>query len=57
MELGDNVVAERPQRLFPTRSEETWASTPGGQRFLLGTPDDPNEGYPITLVVNWSGRR
>ncbi len=57
IELGDNVVADRPQRLFPTRAEATWASTLDGQRFVLGTPDDPNEGYPITLVVNWAGKQ
>ncbi len=27
------------------------------QRFVLGTPDDPNEGYPITLIVNRAGKR
>jgi len=57
VELGDNVVADRPQQLFPTRSENTWASTFDGQRFILGTPDDPDEGYPITLIVNWAGKR
>jgi Tol biopolymer transport system component/predicted Ser/Thr protein kinase len=57
VELGDNVVADRPQRLFSTRSETTWASSADGRRFLLGTPDDPKEGYPITLIVNWAGKR
>jgi hypothetical protein len=46
-----------PQQLFATRSENTWASTLDGQRFILGTPDDPNEGYPITLIANWAGKR
>ena len=57
VELGDIVVADRPQHLFSTRSENTWASTLDGQRFILGTPDDPDEGYPITLIVNWAGKR
>jgi Tol biopolymer transport system component len=57
VELGDSVVADRPQQLFATRSENTWASRLDGQRFILGTPDDPNEGYPITLIVNWAGKR
>ena len=57
VELGDSVVADRPQRLYPTRAEETWDSAADGQRFVLGTPDNPNEGYPITLIVNWAGKR
>jgi len=57
VDLGDNVVVDRPRRLFPTRSENTWASTRDGQRFVLGTPKDPNAGYPITLIVNWSGKQ
>ncbi len=57
VELGDNVVADRPQQIFSTRSENTWASSRDGQSFILGTPDDSNEGYPITLIVNWAGKR
>jgi Tol biopolymer transport system component len=57
VELGDIVVADRPRQLFSTRAETTWASTLDGQRFILGTPDDPSDGYPITLVVNWAGKR
>jgi Tol biopolymer transport system component len=57
VDVGDTVSADRPRRLFPTRAEETWDSTRDGQRFILGTPDDPNEGYPITLIVNWAGKR
>ncbi len=57
VELGDKFVADRPQRLYRTRSENTWDSTRDGQRFILGTPENPSEGYPITLIVNWAGKR
>ncbi len=56
VELGDTVVADRPTQLFATRSDTTWASTHDGRRFILGTPDNPNE-ESITLVVNWAGKR
>ena len=57
VDLGENVVADRPQQLFPTRSENTWTSARDGRSFVLGTPENPNEGYPVTLVVNWAGKR
>jgi dipeptidyl aminopeptidase/acylaminoacyl peptidase len=57
LELGDRVVADLPRRLYPTRSELTWASAKDGQRFLFGVPDDPDQDYPITLILNWQGKR
>jgi len=57
VELGQNVVVDMPQRLFPTRAGNTWDSALDGERFILGVPDDPTEDYPITLVVNWNGSR
>ncbi len=56
LELGDTVVADRPTQLFATRSDITWASARDGRRFILGTPDNPNEDS-ITLIVNWAGKR
>ena len=57
VELGENVVVDRPQQLFETRSENTWASAPDGQRFVLGAPENLHEGYPINLIANWAGKR
>jgi len=57
VDLGESVSADRPRRLFPTRAEETWDATRDGTRFILGTPDNPNQGYPITLIINWAGKR
>jgi Tol biopolymer transport system component len=57
VQLGERVVADLPRRLFPTRSEATWASSGDGERFVLGVPDDPDQDYPITLIVNWQGKR
>jgi len=57
LELGERVVADLPRRLYPTRSESTWASTKDGERFLFGVPDDPDQDYPITLIINWQGKR
>lgn len=56
VELGDNVVADLPRRLFRTRAGDAWASAVDGKRFLLGVPDNPSQDYPITLVVDWKGR-
>jgi Tol biopolymer transport system component len=57
LELGDAVVADVPQRLFPTRAGSTWSSASDGERFVLGVPDDPNEDYPISLILDWNGKR
>jgi Tol biopolymer transport system component len=57
VELGDRVVADLPRRLYPTRSETTWASAKDGEKFVFGVPDDPDQDYPITLIVNWQGKR
>ncbi len=53
VELGDTVVAGTPECLFETRANHTWASRSDGQRFVIGTPDDEGEDFPITLVLNW----
>ena len=38
-------------------AENTWASAPDGQRFVLGAPENLHEGYPINLIANWAGKR
>jgi Tol biopolymer transport system component len=57
LELGEAVVAEVPEKLFPTRAGETWSSASDGERFVLGVPDDPGVDYPIMLVLDWRGER
>jgi len=57
VELGTAVVADVPQRLFSTRSGETWSSASDGERFVLGVPEDPNEDHPISLILDWKGAR
>jgi serine/threonine protein kinase len=55
--LDELVSIETPKSLFPTQSGETWANASDGQRFLLGVPEDLNASYPVTLVIQWKGKR
>jgi hypothetical protein len=57
VDLADQVVADQPICLFPTRSGRTWAARSDGQRFLIGIPDDAGSDFPITLVLNWEAGR
>jgi len=55
--LDEMVEVELPQRLFATQSGNTWTNANDGERFVLGVPEDLNAAYPITLVVDWQGKR
>ena len=55
--LDELVSIETPETLFPTQSGDTWANASNGQRFLLGVPEDMNAASPITLVIQWKGKR
>ena len=51
--LGDELVADIPTVLFPTRTSETWDSGGGGEKFVIGTPESSEANFPITLIINW----
>ncbi len=55
--LNELVTIDRPEVLFPTVADESWDSSSDGTRFVIGMPEDRNAAYPITLVVNWQGKR
>ena len=55
--LADQVVADLPVCLFPTRSGRTWAAQSDGERFVIGVPDDAGSDFPITLLLNWEAGR
>jgi Tol biopolymer transport system component len=55
--LGDDLVAEPAQELFPTQSNVTWASSRSGDRFVIGSPEVHTTDVAITLVVNWLSSR
>jgi hypothetical protein len=53
LSLGDDLVADIPEKMFPTRTARTYASTADGERFIIGVPEAPVTTHPITLIVNW----
>ena len=53
VELGDQVVADIPSKLFAARAGNAWANLPDDRGFILGVPGDAGEDFPITLIVNW----
>lgn len=53
VELGDQVVVDLPQKLFPVRAGDTWAHMPDGASFIFGAPDESAAEVPITLILNW----
>jgi len=53
--FGDQVVADRPTRLFSTRAGNTWDNKSDGSGFVLGVPNDAGDDFPITLIINWDG--
>jgi Tol biopolymer transport system component len=55
--LGESFVADTPQVLFPTQTNETWASAGSGQKFLVAAPESKERNFPITLVINWLASR
>jgi Tol biopolymer transport system component len=55
VEFGDQVVADLPIVLYPTRAGSTWDNKSDGSAFVLGVPDDAGNDFPITLIVNWDG--
>jgi Tol biopolymer transport system component len=57
VEFGDQVVADLPIMLFPTRAGTTWDNKSDGKGFVLGAPNDSGDDFPITLIVNWDGGR
>jgi Tol biopolymer transport system component len=55
--IGDQVVADLPTMLFPTRAGNAWDNRSDGSGFVLGVPNDAGDDFPITLILNWDGRR
>ncbi|MFT5689444.1 MAG: serine/threonine protein kinase [Planctomycetota bacterium] len=55
--LGEGVVADLPQTLFPTQSNDTWAAAGSGEKFLVAAPESTERNFPITLVINWLASR
>jgi Tol biopolymer transport system component len=53
LSLGDDLVADLPEEMFPTLTSRTYASTTNGERFIIGVPEAPVSTYPITLIINW----
>ena len=51
--LGDDLVAEIPRQLFPTRADRSWAATANGREFIIGTPVSEISDLTTTLIVNW----
>jgi len=51
--FGEQVVADLPTLLFPTRAGSTWDNMSDGNGFVLGVPNDAGDDFPITLIVNW----
>jgi eukaryotic-like serine/threonine-protein kinase len=54
---GRSVDAGRPVALFTMRQGSQYAAPPDGQRFLINTPLENTATPPITVVLNWAGRR
>ena len=52
VELGDQVVVDLPEKLFPGRA---WVNMSDGNRFILGVPSNAGVESPITLILNWKG--
>ena len=50
--LGDRVVIDAPQKLFPAPVDLAWANLSDGERFILGTSGMIDED-PITLILSW----
>lgn len=55
--LDEDLVAEIPTVLFPTRTGETWDSGNKGERFVIGAPENSEANFPITLIINWLASR
>jgi Tol biopolymer transport system component len=55
--LSDDLVADIPAVLFPTKTSDTWDSSSDGERFVVGTPEGSEEDFPITLIINWLASR
>jgi len=51
--LGDDLVAEIPRQLFPTRAYRSWAATDNGREFIVGTPVSETSELTTTLIINW----
>jgi Tol biopolymer transport system component len=53
VETGEAIEAQIPVKLFSMESNQTWASSADGKRFLVGRPDQPSLDLPLMLVVDW----
>ena len=51
--FGDQVVADLPTILYPTRAGSTWDNKSDGSGFVLGVPNDAGDDFPVTLIINW----
>ena len=51
------VVRGTPVPLFPTRPGSMYAASPGGQRFLVYTALEDTVTPPMTMILNWVGRK
>jgi Tol biopolymer transport system component len=54
---GRSVDAGRAVALFATRPGSQYAAASDGQRFLINPPLDDAATPPITIVLNWAGRK
>jgi len=53
VQLGDQVVVDLPQKLFPVQTGSAWANMSDGKRFIFGVTGDAGAQNPITLILNW----
>jgi serine/threonine protein kinase len=54
---GRSVNVGTPSALFTLQQDAQYAPAPGGQRFLVNLPLGQSVTPPITVVLNWSGRK
>ncbi len=54
---GAAVEAGTPGALFSVRPGSEYATSPDGQRFLINMPLEATATAPITVILNWAGRK
>jgi Tol biopolymer transport system component len=58
IDAGSAVDAGNPVALFAMRAGSSYAGlSPDGQRFLISTPLEDISSSPITVILNWAGRK
>ena len=53
VQLGDQVVVDLPEKLFPVQGGQTWAAMADGNRFIFGVAGNAGAETPVTLILNW----